>query len=207
MLFRSSTDAACTDLPNGKYCVDATVMATCEGGVYSEGDCGYYGLSCEESGDFAYCVDPRCSNGGQAYFCDDDVTLGLCTDGIVSATGDCSYYGATCEESGGTAYCVDYRCGGDGNQGWCTADVASSCSLGVYTETDCAASGLTCDEGACVTPGSGDSGGGGGGGAGGGGDAAVPGEATRLDDVGCGCGTVGPSPGLGLLALGLLRRR
>ncbi|MDP2308545.1 MAG: phosphodiester glycosidase family protein [Pseudomonadota bacterium] len=199
VMVSSSTDSRCASLPNGKYCLDATRMATCEGGAFSEGDCGYYGLSCEASGDFAYCVDPRCTNGGQASFCDSATVIGACTDGVVTGTGDCAYYGATCEASSGTAYCVDYRCAGDGNQGWCDGELSRTCAMGVYAEADCATSGLVCDGGACVTPGddtdppdtdadtdldtdppvSDDP------------EGARPGTWSRLDGLGCGCDGVG----------------
>ncbi len=216
VMVSTSTDSGCTSLPNGKYCLDATRVATCEGGVYSEGDCGYFGLTCEEDGDFAYCVDPTCRNGGQDYYCVDATVIGKCTDGVVEGSGDCAYYGATCEESSGTAYCVDYRCGGDGNHAWCDGDLASSCTMGAFSQADCAASGLVCADGACVPEGTP------------GGDTgpadtdapgdtdAPPGEAVpapgrleRLDGLGCGCdGAGGAAPGMWLVSvLGVLRRR
>lgn len=223
VMVSGSIDSRCSALPNGKYCLDGTRIASCEGGVYSDGDCGYYGLSCEESGDFAYCVDPACQNGGQQYYCVDGTNIAKCTDGVVTGTGDCAYYGATCEASAGTAYCVDYRCGGVGNQAWCEGDVARTCSMGVYAETDCAASGLTCSGGTCVTPGSEDTdptdtggatdtdGPGGGGGGGDGTPRGGPGALTPLDGVGgCGCDTPASGVGWGALLVGaaaILRRK
>ncbi len=98
-------DSRCTGIDNGKYCLDATRLATCEGGFYEEGDCGYFGLTCEESGDFAYCVDPRCTNGGQAGLCPGGTLLGWCTDGVYYE-GDCAGYGLSCAEAWGTAWCA-----------------------------------------------------------------------------------------------------
>lgn len=103
--WRDTVDAGCEGIPNGKYCLDDTQLATCAGGEYESGDCGYYGLTCEEDGDFAYCVDPRCTNGGQANVCVDDTVVGQCTDGVY-AEGDCAYYGLQCVTGFDTAWCA-----------------------------------------------------------------------------------------------------
>lgn len=103
--WRDTVDAGCEGIPNGKYCLDETQLATCAGGEYESGDCGYYGLSCEEDGDFAYCVDPRCTAGGQNNTCLDETNIGQCTDGVYTE-GDCAYYGLECVTAFDTAWCA-----------------------------------------------------------------------------------------------------
>jgi hypothetical protein len=96
----------CAAVPNGKYCLDSTRIATCEGGIYlGEGDCGYFGLTCEEEGDFAYCVDPACVNGGQNSFCTSGTWIAGCTDGVYGE-GDCGYFGAACVDAFNDAWCA-----------------------------------------------------------------------------------------------------
>lgn len=102
----SSVDAGCSGIPNGKYCEDATQLATCTGGTYRSGDCGAFGLTCEEDADFAYCVDSRCAAGGQGSFCVDDTVVAGCTDGVYG-DGDCAYYGLHCVEGFGAGWCAN----------------------------------------------------------------------------------------------------
>jgi len=106
MVNGAGTATECAGVENGKYCLDATRIATCEGGLYlGEGDCAYYGLTCEEQGDFAYCVDPACVNGGQNAFCLDATHIAMCTDGVYGE-GDCAFYGAACVGAFGDAWCA-----------------------------------------------------------------------------------------------------
>ena len=62
---------ACTELAtddcevlDGRWCTEGTLVHTCEGGAFiGPGVCAVYGATCEESGDWAYCVDWRCPGG------------------------------------------------------------------------------------------------------------------------------------------------
>jgi hypothetical protein len=182
VMVSSSTDSRCTALPNGKYCLDGTRMATCEGGTFSEGDCGYYGLACEESESFAYCVDPSCTNGGQASFCVDATVIGTCTDGVVTGTGDCAYYGATCEDGA----CVLPGSGGD----TAPADTDTATDTDP-TDTDTVDPDTNSRD--TDAPGG-----------------ARPGTLSRLDGLGCGCDSADPIGVTGIAwfaSLVLVRRR
>lgn len=102
----SGSDSACAGHENTKYCSDATNMVACEGGTSSTGDCGYYGASCADDGEFAWCVDYRCPTpDGQAAACSGETTLSGCIDGQFGE-GDCAVYGAACVEGYGTAWCA-----------------------------------------------------------------------------------------------------
>jgi hypothetical protein len=105
LMVSGAIDARCAGIENGKYCVDGTRLATCEGGIYAEGDCGAFGCSCEEDGDFAYCVHPSCRAGGQNSFCLDATRIAGCTDGVYGE-GDCGFYGAACVGAFGDAWCA-----------------------------------------------------------------------------------------------------
>ncbi len=149
----SPVDPACAAVPNGRTCLDATWISTCEGGQHQgDGDCGFFGATCEEHEGTAYCVALQCHNGGNAPTCLDATVIGQCEWGRVESQGDCAVYGATCEEAEDTAFCVHYRCEAGGMGAFCDGDVAVQCDFGVPTDVDCAADGLSCDEGACVEP-------------------------------------------------------
>ena len=99
------TDPACVGVENSKQCVDDTQYRTCIGGIdHGLSDCGVYGLTCETDGLFAFCVDPKCVNGGLNSFCLDETHVAMCTDGVYSE-GDCAGYGLPCVEGFGTAWC------------------------------------------------------------------------------------------------------
>lgn len=99
------TDPACVGVENSKQCVDATQFRTCTGGLdRGLADCGAFGLTCETDGLFAYCVDPRCVEGGQVSFCLDATRIAMCVDGVYSE-GDCAAYGLPCVAGLGTAWC------------------------------------------------------------------------------------------------------
>jgi hypothetical protein len=104
------TDPACVGVENSRQCVDATQMRTCIGGIdRGLGDCAAYGLTCEAQDLFAYCVDPRCANGGQANLCLDQTRIGMCADGVYRE-GDCAGYGLPCVAGLDTAWCwADFR--------------------------------------------------------------------------------------------------
>lgn len=108
MVNGAGTDPRCAGQENGKQCVSATMIGWCEGGLYEEGDCGVYGLTCEEDpseASWAYCLDPRCTSGGQDYYCTDSTHIAGCVDGVYGE-GDCAYYGAGCAEAYGDAWCA-----------------------------------------------------------------------------------------------------
>ncbi|MEN9785210.1 MAG: hypothetical protein RLZZ299_474 [Pseudomonadota bacterium] len=82
-------------------CLDATRVAGCNDGQYSEGDCGAFGLVCGGDRGSAQCMDRRCA-GPNAARCD-GATLVACTDGIATLT-DCAAQGLECRAS--AAACV-----------------------------------------------------------------------------------------------------
>jgi hypothetical protein len=103
IMINDAFDARC-ELTNGSWC-DGTVYKVCEGGIYAEGDCGWYGLSCEEDGEIAFCVDPRCTAGSQDSYCLDGTRIAGCTDGVYSEA-DCGAYGLSCVSGFGDAWCA-----------------------------------------------------------------------------------------------------
>ncbi|MBI2895583.1 MAG: phosphodiester glycosidase family protein [Deltaproteobacteria bacterium] len=139
-------DARCAGIENQRACVDATVLQTCEGGNYSEGDCGFFGATCEEIDGHGVCVDPRCTRGPSGHFCLDGTVIAGCTRGAYGE-GDCGAFGTTCEDTGGDAFCVDPRCTRGGMGKVCiSATVLASCDRGAYAEGDCAAYGAACED-------------------------------------------------------------
>ena len=187
----------------GTSCLDASNVAYCTDGQYSEGDCGVFGLSCGTDSGGAACMDPRCEAGPHSAFCTDAGLHAMCTDGVY-AEGDCAAYGQVCWEGGGTAACADAMCpDGPNSQACAEGDVLTSCIEGAYTARDCRAEGLECDTTAgCVAAGSVDSG------TPSADDGALPGQARRLDELGgCGCEQGGGAPGAsGFAVLAVLLR-
>jgi hypothetical protein len=208
--FHSAVDSACP-VANGRWC-DGTVLSACEGGQpQSTGDCGYYGLACQEDGDWAFCVDPRCPGGdGLGAECLDATQIATCNDGVYG-TGDCAAFGLVCGTDTLGAGCMDARCAAGPHSGFCTDSGAyAACTDGAYAETDCVSAGLVCDPAAgCVSPDAGDDGGGEGEGEGegaGGGAEEASGEVTRAPKEGCSTApSASPTEGgaWGRLALGL----
>jgi len=149
ILRTESMDARCGDVSNGRFCLDGTRIASCEGGAeYSEGDCAVFGATCDDSLGIGYCVDYRCRNGGNEAFCLDGTRIGSCELGRYMGEGDCAAYGASCEESAGTGYCVHYLCVHGGNASWCLdGDVMATCTMGQYAETRCVDAGQACSDG------------------------------------------------------------
>ena len=101
----TSLDSRCEDMPNGFHCLDATQIALCEGGAYSwDGDCAYYGGTCDESQGIGYCADYRCARGGEGNWCVDATQIAGCELGRYSE-GDCAAYGLSCIDDGVDAVC------------------------------------------------------------------------------------------------------
>lgn len=149
-------DARCAGVENQRSCVDGTVLATCEGGNYSDGDCGAFGASCEDIDGRGTCVDPRCTRGGAGHWCLDGTHLAGCTDGRYGE-GDCGAFGLPCEDTGTDAFCVDVRCTRGGMGSACVdGHLVATCDHGVYAEGDCGAFGASCEDdgtaGYCVDP-------------------------------------------------------
>ncbi len=212
IVYSDTLDGRCT-VNNGRWC-DGTVISACQGGRYlGSGDCAAYGATCEEDGDYAYCVDYRCPGGsGTGATCLDATRFGACTDGVYGE-GDCGAFGLTCGTDASGSACQDPRCAAGPNSGFCLdGERYASCTGGIYgAEVDCAASGLVCDAAAgCVNPDAGTTG-----------DSdpdtddpdAPPGDAEVKagDDGGCGCATGGGTNaalvGLGTLSLLVGARR
>lgn len=151
--WEDTADSRCV-LANGRWC-EGTKIASCQGGRYDgAGDCAAYGLTCQEDGEFAFCVDPRCPEGDglRRYACLDGTRLAGCNDGVYGE-GDCAAYGLVCGQESSGATCMDSRCAAGPNGGFCLSDsLAASCAGGAYTEVSCEA-GTTCTDGSCVVPG------------------------------------------------------
>ncbi|MDP6934768.1 MAG: phosphodiester glycosidase family protein, partial [Myxococcota bacterium] len=154
-----TTDSACAEVMNGRYC-DGEVLQVCQGGIQEELDCGFYGWSCEEGDDTAYCVDPTCTNGGLGDACLDDDLMVQCEHGWASEF-SCSAYDYTCEDTPESARCTHPDCAYGGEARWCEGDTVKSCApeeldgveLGVpLDDVDCTSMGQVCVSGACVDP-------------------------------------------------------
>jgi hypothetical protein len=144
IIYSDTIDARCT-VANGRWC-DGTTLSTCQGGRYlGSGDCGVYGATCEEDGDWAYCVDYRCPSGsGQGIACLDGTRTAYCSDGTY-AEGDCGVYGLACGSDWSGSACMDSRCAAGPNSAYCIDGARyGACSAGAYAEGDCSASGLSC---------------------------------------------------------------
>ena len=138
VVYTPTADPACA-LSSGSWC-DGSVIATCTGGRFlGSGDCGFFGLTCQEDGDWAFCVDPRCPGGdGTASDCLDATRVAGCTDGLYGE-GDCGVFGLVCGEDAIGAGCMDPRCEAGPNSPFCTdAGALAQCTAGVYAESACA---------------------------------------------------------------------
>lgn len=192
VIYTETADPSCA-VPSGGWC-EGTVLGWCTGGrLVGQGDCAYYGATCQEDAGWAFCVDYRCPGGdGMGATCLDATRVASCTDGVYGE-GDCAAFGLVCgEDAHGEEGCVE---AGDGDGG---------------------------ADGGAVDGGAADGGGGGGDGGGTAADGAAadgggatPGEGNRGQsydpDAGCACGggapAGGPLPGLLLGLLLALRRR
>lgn len=146
IVYNAGVDSACT-VSNGKWC-DGTVISGCAGGEsIGSGDCAYYGATCQEDGDYAFCVDYRCPDGdGFGAACTGATTAAWCSDGAYSE-GDCGAFGLVCGEDSSGASCMESRCEAGPNTAFCTdAGLYAVCTDGVYAEGDCGYYGLVCWE-------------------------------------------------------------
>ena len=121
-----------------------------------------FGGTCEEDGDWAYCVHFQCPDGdGNGSECLSETELRSCTDGWLSE-GDCSVFGLECGEDAAGAGCMDARCASGPHSGFCIdAATAAQCTDGTYAETACAGDEVCQVDGlvaACVVPEEDDSG-------------------------------------------------
>lgn len=152
VIYTPTPDAECP-FAGGAYCT-GSVLTTCTGGKkVNQGDCGFFGTTCEEQGDWAYCVNPQCPDGdGQGAACLDASRVGSCTDGVYSE-GDCGVFGLACGSDAGGTSCMDPRCAEGPNTAFCLdASTRASCSEGTYAESPCGAD-ETCEAGVCAAPG------------------------------------------------------
>jgi uncharacterized protein (TIGR03382 family) len=234
--WRDAPDARCA-LPNGRWCDGARVTACEGGRFRGVIDCAADGATCQADGAHAFCVDARCPGGdglGRTG-CADATRVAACSDGVL-ATVDCAADGRVCGGEVGAAGCMDPRCPSpDGAT--CAGATWLGCTAGVLATADCAAEGRVChpvdgcvapapqvDAGADDDAGDADDAGAGDAAADGdagadprdldaGGPARDAGEATDAGPPtalrGTGCATVGGegTAALGLLLLGLRRRR
>lgn len=219
VIYTERPDPSCA-VHSGGWC-EGTVLGWCTGGrLVGQGDCAYYGATCQEDEGWAFCVDYRCPGGdGMGATCLDATRVASCTDGVYGE-GDCGAFGLVCGEDAQGGGCMDSRCAQGPHSGFCLDDQAyAQCTEGVYAEGSCA-EGTTCEAAhgtvSCVGPGGEDGGATDGGGGDGGGTAAdgaaadgggaTPGEGNRGQSYdpqgGCACG--GAAPAGGLLLPGLL---
>lgn len=143
VIVHDSIDAACVK-PNGRWC-SGSVISTCQGGQFDgSGDCAAYGATCQEDGDWAFCVDSRCPAGdGMGLACLDGTRFASCTDGQYGE-GDCAAFGLTCGTDAGGAACQDPRCLAGPHSSFCASGATlGACTDGAYAESTCA-SGSTC---------------------------------------------------------------
>lgn len=210
-------------LVQGAWC-EGSQLHTCNGGVLvNEGDCAYFGTTCQEDGSWAFCVDPRCPGGdGTAASCLDATRVAACTDGVYGE-GDCGVFGLVCGTDAAGSSCMDPACEAGPNSGFCTVEGwLTVCAEGAIASSGACPQGTSCVESggtaSCVDPdapvdtGTSETSGDGGGGAGEGDGGAPEGEGgvgeRQKEGEGCRC-SAGGAPGLGALlgALGLLVRR
>ncbi|MEN9785211.1 MAG: hypothetical protein RLZZ299_475 [Pseudomonadota bacterium] len=91
-------------------CLDATRIASCNDGVYAEGDCAGFGLVCGGTPGAAQCMDARCGipEGGA---CVGSVWT-RCSAGTYVEAVDCASSGLVCDNGAG---CVTPNSGGGGS--------------------------------------------------------------------------------------------
>ena len=151
-ILRGQPDPQCSDTPNGRYC-DGSVIHTCQGGQHmGDGDCGFFGASCDITSDgVGVCTVMECINGPEQSFCESETHIRTCSYGRPGPPGDCSAFGATCEDGEDDSYCVHFLCEQGGNARWCDGDILKECIDGQpEDDVDCAAGGQICSQGACV---------------------------------------------------------
>lgn len=155
IIYNSYVDSSC-EVTNGKWCNGSTISACAGGEHLGSGDCAYYGATCQEDGDYAFCVDYRCPDGdGFGVNCVSETTAEYCSDGAY-ATADCSAFGLVCGEDASGAACMMSSCEAGPNSNFCTdAGLLAGCVDGTYAESACPA-GTECREASgtasCVDP-------------------------------------------------------
>ncbi len=163
--FASVGDPECVANPNFGGCNGSVVTHCDENRRVSTGDCAFFGASCSTDGGTPHCVHPLCTiNLGDenGTFCVDGTQkLATCTYGRYEE-GDCAFFGATCSEEGGQGHCVHPYCPANLNGAedgtFCVdgTQKLATCTLGQYSEGDCAFFGASCSEkggaGHCVHP-------------------------------------------------------
>ncbi|MFU8805421.1 MAG: phosphodiester glycosidase family protein, partial [Bradymonadaceae bacterium] len=152
-IMRGQADGRCANTPNGRYC-DGAVIHTCQGGQHmGQGDCAFFGASCEITSDgIGVCVHPFCTNGAEGKYCESATHINTCAYGQPQGAGDCSAYGATCEDNGEKAYCVHFACTEGGNATWCKDDATVGRCVDGQPQDDVACGAQVCSQGACVDP-------------------------------------------------------
>ncbi len=124
----------------GAWC-EGSQLRTCNGNrLVNDGDCGAFGCSCQEDGQWAFCVDWRCPGGdGTANACLDATRIAGCTDGVYGE-GDCGVFGLVCGSDSQGAGCMDSRCAAGPHSSFCLdVGTVASCDEGVYSEIACGA--------------------------------------------------------------------
>ena len=137
VILADSTDPECT-VESRRWC-NADEINTCSGGRFlGSGDCAFFGATCEEDGDWAYCVHFMCPNGqGDGASCLDATNIASCNDGQYSE-GDCAAFGAVCGSDAYGTSCMQAECVNGPNSGFCiTENLAAQCQEGIYEEITC----------------------------------------------------------------------
>lgn len=151
IVYADEPDAICP-FDAGAWC-DGSQLRTCNGGrLVNEGDCAAFGTTCQQDGDWAFCVSPMCPGGdGAGSGCADLLTLESCTDGVYSS-GDCSALGLICGTDAVGSACMDPRCEAGPNSDFCAdLDRVASCADGAYSEMLCAAGAVCWDDPTATT--------------------------------------------------------
>lgn len=155
VIYADTPDPTCP-FAAGAWC-DGNQLRTCNGSrLVNDGDCAAFGTTCQQDGDWAFCVDPRCPGGdGTGAGCADQVTLESCTDGVYGS-GDCSVFGLVCGSDAGGASCMDPGCVAGPNSTFCAdSAVIGSCTGGAYTDVACEGSRICWDgpgDASCMDP-------------------------------------------------------
>jgi uncharacterized protein (TIGR03382 family) len=147
-ILRGQADPRCASTPNGRYCEGSSIH-TCQGGAHQgEGDCAFFGASCDVTSDgVGVCTHLECVNGPENAYCESDTVIMTCAYGRPDAAGDCSAYGATCADDGDDeAFCLHYLCTEGGNARWCgEGEILHECVAGQpQDDIDCAETGRVC---------------------------------------------------------------
>jgi hypothetical protein len=125
-------------------CLDATRIATCNDGVYAEGDCAGFGLVCGGAAGAAQCMNAACAiPEGSA--CVGSVWTS-CSAGAVTGSVDCAASGLVCDNGAG---CIAAGSGGTstGTQDGTSSDLADTASGPAFVDR-----GIGCGCGTATGP-------------------------------------------------------